>query len=179
MLTYLFSLNRDSAAGPDGFTRKFFTHCWEIIGNDLYAAVLEFFAGFNFPRSWTSTRVVTIPKVDNPSSFKDLRPISLCNFYNKIISKLLATHLACIFPVIISENQSGFVKGRVIQDNILLAQELMHHLSKRVSGSNIAIKLDMAKAFDKVSWFFLIKVLRKIGFHEIFIDQIWLLISDN
>lgn len=142
-----------------------------MIGSDLHTAVLDFFPGFSMPRSWTSTLIATIPKGDKPVTFKDLRPISLCNFCNKIISKLLSTRLAKILPEIISPNQSAFTKGRIIHDNVLLAQEMMSHLGKKLNGSNIVIKLDMAKAFDRVSWIFLTQVLRKFSFHEVFISN--------
>lgn len=97
----MFELSGDSAAGPDGFTGKFFSACWDIIGEDLHRATLEFFAGFPLPRSWTSILIATIPKVESPMSFKDLRPICLCNFCNKVLSKLLSTRLAKILPHII------------------------------------------------------------------------------
>lgn len=71
--------------------------------------------------------------------------ISLCNYSTKIISKVIADRMALILPLIISPEQSGFVKGRNITENILLAQELLHKLD---SGSNVMIKLDMAKAYD-------------------------------
>lgn len=91
-----------------------------------------------------STLIATIPKVENPSSFKDLRPISLCNFCNKVRTKLLSVRLGKALPLIISDNQGVFTKGRVIHANILLAQELMSHLGKKVNGSNIVLKLAKA-----------------------------------
>lgn len=108
------------------------------------------------PHLWTSTLLATIPKIDKPETFKDLRPISLCTFCNKIVSKLLSTRLAKILPEIISPNQSAFHKGRGIQDNVLLAQEMMSHMGKKIAGSNMILKLDVAKTFDRVSWAFLI-----------------------
>lgn len=175
----IFSKSGENAARPDGFSGKFYSHCWDIIGVDFNTTILEFFAGFPMPSSWTSTLIAMIPKIDNPSSFKDLRPIRLCNFCNKVISKLLSTRLSKILPHIISVNQSAFTKGRVIQDNLLLAQELMNHRGKKVNGSNIIIKLYMAKAFDRVSWFYLIKMRRKFGFRETFVDLMWRVISNN
>src|SRR3954468_22274286 len=90
----------------------------------FFNVVLEFFAGFEQPKAWTSTLIVPVPKVDNPATFKQLRPISLCNVSSKILSKLLHNRLASVLPKVISSEQSGFIKGRLIQDNILLAQEL-------------------------------------------------------
>src|SRR3954466_3800818 len=69
------------------------------------------------------------------------------------------------------------VKGRNINDNILLAQELVQSI-KKTRGFNIILKLDMSKAYDSISWLALIKVLRKFGFNETFIDMIWRLISN-
>src|SRR5436190_24030213 len=88
------------------------------------------------------------------------------------------TRLVEVLPDIISPEQSGFVKGRVINDNILLAQELVQSIRKKVRGSNIIIKLDLSKAYDFISWLALLKVLRKFGFNERLIDMVWRLISN-
>ncbi|XP_060198172.1 uncharacterized protein LOC132627088 [Lycium barbarum] len=66
--------------------------------------------------------------------------------------------------VLISENQSGFVSGRSITDNVMLTQEIVHGISKTNNGGNVVLKLDMAKAYDMLSWTFLQKVLNKFGF---------------
>lgn len=69
--------------------------------------------------------IVTIPKVSKLTNFGDLRPISLCNYCAKVISKVLADRMTLILPCIISLEHSGFVKGRNITENILLAQEIL------------------------------------------------------
>ncbi|XP_019233156.1 PREDICTED: uncharacterized protein LOC109213783 [Nicotiana attenuata] len=74
---------------------------------------------------------------------------------------------------LISENQSGFVKGRLITENILLAREIAQGVNKKYRGGNVIIKLDMAKAYDRISWTFLMAVMRKLGFSENWIDIIW------
>ncbi|XP_042045033.1 uncharacterized protein LOC121791044 [Salvia splendens] len=70
------------------------------------------------------------------------------------------------FSAVISPNQSGFVKGRLLHDNALLAQEMFHELARCSPAPNVAIKIDMAKAYDRVQWSFLIKVLRRMGFSD-------------
>ncbi|KAK4406640.1 hypothetical protein Sango_0670500 [Sesamum angolense] len=59
---------------------------------------------------------------------------------------------------------SGFVPGRLLSDNVLLAQELVHSLESRRPEANVVFKLDMAKAYDRVSWEFLYQVLGQKGF---------------
>lgn len=67
-----------------------------------------------------------------------------------------------ILPTLISKEQCGFVKRRPIQDSILLAQELIHEIKRKVRGSNVAIKLDVKKTYDSVCWIALIKVPIKL-----------------
>ncbi|XP_027096008.1 uncharacterized protein [Coffea arabica] len=166
------------ANGPDGFTGKFFTFTWEVVAMDVYRAVVSFFCGIEIPRSITATSIVLLPKVEHPQDFTQFRPISLCNFANKIISKLLSERLAKILPRLISPQQSEFVKGRQIADNILLAQELVSDITRSNRGGNVVIKLDMMKAYDRVSWPFLLQVLCCFGFSETWIDMIWHLVSN-
>ncbi|KAI3466941.1 hypothetical protein Pfo_023604 [Paulownia fortunei] len=129
-------------------------------------AAVDFFKGNSMPRSFTATSIVLIPKIENPKTWGDFRPISLCNVNNKILTKIISNRLVNILPEIISLAQSGFVKGRLISDNILLAQELMHTINDKRKHENVALKLDMNKAYDRVQWSFLYKVLRKMGFPD-------------
>ena len=72
------------------------------------------------------------------------------------------------------ENQSAFIVGRLITDNVLIAFEMMHYLEHKKEGkdSYMAIKLDMSKAYDRVEWGFTEHVMRKLGFHERWIGLI-------
>ena len=97
----------------------------------------------------------------------------MCNFENKIFSKILPARLAAILPKIISTNQSGFVRGRLISNNYLLAQELISNMVSKARGGNVALKLDMMKAYDRVVWPFLLNVLRAFEFGEQWIDMVW------
>ena len=96
--------------------------------------------------------VVLIPKVKNPNRIKDLRSISLCNVVYKLVSKVLANRLKLILPEIISNNQSAFVSGRLITDNVLISYELSHFLLNKKNGNDgiAAIKADMSKALIRL-----------------------------
>ncbi|KAL6570156.1 hypothetical protein OROMI_014670 [Orobanche minor] len=172
----IFQMNGDSVAGPDGFGIKIFQVCWDIIAWDVFDAVLDFFSGSTMPRAFTTTTISLIPKNNNPQSWKDFRPISLCNTTYKIISKILAKRLGNILPSFINPAQSGFIKGRNITDNILTAHEVTHDISQSVT--NTIIKLDMEKAYDRLNWNFIIQVLTKFGFSNVWINFIKACISN-
>ncbi|GJS26095.1 hypothetical protein Tco_0486715 [Tanacetum coccineum] len=73
---------------------------------------------------------------------------------------------------LISPNQSAFVPGRRISDNILLTQELMHNYHLDRGPSRCAFKVDIQKAYDTVDWGFLKEVLLAFGFHVRMVDWI-------
>nr|XP_016448725.1 PREDICTED: uncharacterized protein LOC107773821 [Nicotiana tabacum] len=151
----IFNMSSFSAAGPDSYNGTFFQKYWEIIKKDIHEFIQDCFNGKRMAKFFSHTCLVLIPKVDAPTNFSELRPISLSNFTSKIISKILARRLNPLLEKLISENQSGFVKGRMITENILPAQEIAQNINKNKRGGNMIIKLDMAKAYDRMSWNFL------------------------
>ena len=96
----------------------------------------------------------------------ELRPISLCNVGHKIISKVMCQRLKIFLPSLVSETQSAFVPGRLISNNILIAQEIFHGLrtNKACQGKFMAIKTDMSKAYNRVEWVFIKALLQKMSF---------------
>lgn len=111
-----------------------------------------------------SNHAVIIPKIQGANSIKHVRPIALANFKFKIITKVLVDRLAKVAPKIISYHQRGFIQDIKIQDSICIAYEVFNMLDKKAFGGNLALKIDITKAFDTVDWNFLLKVLDAFGF---------------
>lgn len=123
-----------------------------------------------------STHLALIPKENRPSNFTRFRPISLCSSSYKIFTKILASRLKPLLPMLISENQGGFMANREISNSILLVQEAIHSSHLR-NEKGFILKLDLANAFDRVRHSFLIVVLKKMGFSSAFIEIIRTCIS--
>jgi len=168
----LFQMHPLKSSNPDGFPALFYQKNWDILGRDVCQAVLSYLNGGNFDAGLNITNIVLVPKVNSPSKLSDFRPISLCNVLYKLISKVLANRLKFILPYIISPEQSAFVPGRLITDNVLVAFETLHSMATKFSGKEgyMALKLDMSKAYDRLEWDFLEAMLRKLGFADRWIN---------
>lgn len=157
-------LDPSSAPGNDGFTCHFYKICWDIIKYDVIEVISNFFKGGYLPRDITDTTFMLIPKIHETRTISEYRPISLCNFSGKIISKIMANWLSVLLPNLIFEEQAGFVRGRNIAPHIVIAQELVRDIDRKSTGGNVCFKLDMAKAYDRLEWRFLLSTLRVFGF---------------
>ena len=100
---------------------------------------------------------------------RDYRPIACCNVLYKVVSKILANRLKVLLPRVITENQSAFIKGRLLLENVLLASELVKDYHKEAVSPRCVLKIDISKAFDSVQWSFVLQSLEAIGVSATFI----------
>jgi len=150
----LFAMFPDKAPGPDGMNPGFYQHYWDVVGADVSDFVINCLNTCSFPAGLNDTNVVLIPKKCVPESVADLRPIALCNVTYKIMAKVLANRMKHLLGDLISDSQSAFIPNRLITDNILVAAEVGHYLHRKQTGlvGWGALKLDMAKAYDRMEW---------------------------
>ena len=155
-------MNDSKALGPNGFSSLFFKKAWSIVGSDVVEAVESFFNSGCMLREINCTIIALVPKVPNPESMHDYRPISCCNTIYKCISKIIATRIKQCLPEIISLSQSAFVQGRSIADNVLITQDLIFNYHCNNGQPRCALKIDI-KAYDSIGWSCIIDILSKMG----------------
>nr|XP_043611730.1 uncharacterized protein LOC122583383 [Erigeron canadensis] len=116
----IFDINSKKVAEPDGYTSGFFKKAWDLIGRDIAT----------------------------PNKVSDFRPIACCNVIYKCISKILTKRIQEGLAKIVHINQSAFISGRHIQDNILIAQELLREYNRKSGPKRCTMQIDIQKAYD-------------------------------
>ena len=154
----------DKTPGEDGFTVEFYKTFFDLIGEDLVAS---FNAAYEINELSTSQRrgiVTLIPKEDGSLlELQNWRPITLLNVDCKIATKAIAKRIEPYLPTLIHSDQTGFIKGRYIGENIRLIEDVMEH-TKLHNIPGILISLDFKKAFDSLEWGFIMNTLDVFNF---------------
>lgn len=146
----LFAMQSNKSTGPDGFPCEFFKTTWSVLSHDFIVAVQSVFRYGFLPKGVNSTILALVPEKTDSLEMKDFCPIACCNVLFKVVSKILANRLKQLLPRIISENQSAFVQGRLLMENVLLASELVKDYHRDVVSPRCVMKLDIFTEFDSV-----------------------------
>jgi hypothetical protein len=164
------------APGPDGFIGAFYQRAWPVIKGDIMAGLMKLGVGDGRGFARLNRAIITlIPKRQDAMEIGDYRPISLVHSFSKLFSKILANRLSKRIGEEVSKNQSAFIKKRSLHDNFVLVWQVARKIN-RSKRSGVLLKLDLARAFDSISWSFLFEVLRRMGFGERFLKWIALLL---
>lgn len=114
-------MHPNKAPSPDGMNPEFYQRFWEMCGKEVLEACRSWIDLGTLLAALNETNVVLIPKCDSPCSMKDFQPIFPCNVAYKILSKVRANRLKLVLRYCISKEQSTFVQGRSILDNVMMA----------------------------------------------------------
>ena len=137
----------------DGIPADFYKVFWDDLSPFLVAALNSSFTQGNLSISQCRGLITLIPKKDKPlQHLKNWRPISLLNCDYKI-----ATRMKKVLPDLINSDQTGFLKGRSIGENVTLIDSIITYAeSQNISG--ILLFIDFEKAFDTLEWNFIEKL---------------------
>jgi hypothetical protein len=169
----------EKAPGPNGFTGSFYKRCWQTIKGDVLEAMNSFYNLQVGPLvHMNGANIVLIPKLEVSEHAKDFRPVSLVHSFAKLITKTLAIRLSKNMDRLISSSQSAFVKGRCIHDNFMYVRNLAqaYHRTKTLA---LLFKLDISKAFDTVSWEYILEMMENRSFSARWRDWISLLLRTS
>ena len=162
--TVLESFQNDKSPGEDGFTVEFYKLFYDLLSENLLACLNEAYEKNELTISQRRGIITLLPKEDG--SLLDLhnwRPITLLNVDLKIAAKAIAKRLETVLPNLIHPDQTGFVKGRYIGENIRLISDVLD-FTKEQKIPGILVALDFRKAFDSLEWPFIMRILDAFNF---------------
>ena len=171
-LEALNDMEADKSPGTDGLPAEFYKFFWNDISDTLIKALNY---GYEVGQLSVTQRrgvIKLLPKKDTiPHFIKNWRPISLLNCDYKIATKAIANRIKKVIPNVINQDQTGFIKGRFIGENIRLIDSLIKYsVDRNIPG--LLLFLDFEKAFDTLEWHFIRKALQHFGFGQSLINWV-------
>lgn len=140
--------------------------------SDFSKAVREFFFNGKVLQQTNHTFISLIPKADNPTLVKELRPISCCNVFLKVITKILANRVQSVLNVIVSESQGAFVQGRSLLITLRLPLRSSLVMVQKGFLLDVLLRWDLFKAYDTLNWEFIGKSLAYFHFPRKLIELV-------
>ena len=166
------NMKNNKTPGIEGFPADFFKVFWKDLKTYVLRALNESYRNGILPPSLRQTVICCLPKGNKPrDNLKNWRPVSLTSVLYKTATNVIACRLKKILPDLISQSQTGFIKGRFIGESSRLVYDVMNYTEvKKIKG--LLMFIDFEKAFDSVSWKFMYKVLCHYNFSEEFVKWI-------
>jgi hypothetical protein len=159
------SMNKLSSPRPDWFGPSFFPSFWETIAADVFGVFSSFYNGSIDLARINRAFLVLLPKNDSTTHPSQFHPISLQNCIMKSITKALTSRLQRGIHSLVDADQTGFLSGRRISENIVYATDLLRTCHIR-QAPTIVFKIDFRKAFDSMNYDSLLVILRGRVFDE-------------
>ena len=172
-------MKNNKSPGLDGYSPEFYKAFWPQLGHFLFDCILECYENNKLTTSQTQGLITCLPKTGKSRDLlKNWRPISLLNTSYKLISLCITNRLKTVLSRIISEEQKGFLEGRCISDCSRLMYDLIYACQEqKVDG--LILLVDFEKAFDSLSWNFILKALKKFNFGDDFIKWVNMFLKNS
>ena len=165
--------------GNEGFSVDFCQKFIEDLAPRLLVVCQDVLQRDRLPESTRAAVIALLHKKgSDPQLCANYRPIFLINVDEKILAKILATRLEVVFPLLINQDQVGFMWCRSSADNLRRLLRIMWK-TRNYDTATVAFSLDAEKAFDKEKFPFLFHTLEKFGFGPIFRKWVELMYTDT
>lgn len=162
---------RNKSPGMDGLPVEFYTKYWHIIGDRITEICNEILRGTGIPPAFTEGITVLIPKKPTTKTIKDFRPITLLNADFKLLTRAINVRLRPLLPSLLGPYQMSAVRGRTMSNILALYRDLVT-LTWTANAPMAIAFLDFDKAYDRVEYHYLSKVMELMGFSHTFVNVV-------
>ena len=170
-------MKSNKSPGVDGLPYEFYRQFWSGLGVDLVSVFNDCLRSGRLPFSQRTGLITLLYKKGDKLETKNWRPISLlCTDY-KLLSKVLTNCLVAVISSVVGPEQVCGVPGRLSSENIRLLADVVN-LAHRSNTGAALISLDQEKAFDRVDWSYMLRVLEVMNFGESYRSWVQLLYTD-
>ena len=176
--TAILKMKKNKSPGSDGLSVEFYQAFWNDLKDLVLKSLNTAYETGKLSKSQRKSFLSLMFKKKDPYDINNWRPISLLNVDYKIAAHCLANRIKPILPKIIHTDQNGFIKGRNINYNIRLIQDIIEY-SEKQNIEGLILFLDFAKAFDTVEWGYMFTALKQFNFGESFLKWTQTLYNDN
>ena len=174
----IFDMPNGKVCGGDGLPNEFYKKIWALLEEPLFQMYIECYRTGIMTCTMRKGIMSLIPKRGkDPRKIGSLRPLTLLSTDFKILAKALANRLKIALPDIVGPEQSGFMEGRHIHDNIRKTMDIIAHVSRKKERVFVA-SLDFQKCFDRIEHESIFSALKFFEFPDNYIDWIRLFFNN-
>lgn len=160
------NMKSNKTPGTDGFSSEFFKFFWKDLKHFVVRSINYGYQKGELSVTQKQGVITCLPKGNKPKHFlKNWRPISLLNTVYKICSGVIAKRVKSVLNKLIDTDQTGFISGRYIGENLRLIYDIMQYTEEN-NIPGVLLLIDFEKAFDSISWEFLNITLKFFNFGE-------------
>jgi hypothetical protein len=163
--------------GSDGFPMEFYLRFWQSFGTDLVRVLNVVYETGQLSTSQRRGLLIVLYKKNDRLEMNNWRPISLLNVDYKIATRAISGRLLAVIGTVVGSDQTCGVPGRTISENLSFICDLIDYVEHEDLPVAF-LSLDQEKAFDRVDWGFLLRILDRFNFGPSFCSWIKLFYTD-
>ena len=161
----------NKSPGIDGVSTDFYRYTWDFIQQDLLEVLNTMYTQGRVAPQQTAGIIVHIPKTTTPTTTSDYRSLTLINTDIKLLARILAKRIKLQLQDQLHEGQHCGIHARSIVDAVAKIRNIIT-IAELTNEPTYILSLDFKNAFDRVSHQYLIRIMEKQGFSDIFITRL-------
>ncbi|MCO5597661.1 hypothetical protein L7F22_051742 [Adiantum nelumboides] len=161
--TVVKGMKKEKTPGPDGIQAEVLQEMIEYAGQDLCDLLNHWRKEGSIQPNFNQGLIKLIPKGQDRLEIRNYRPLTMLNSVYKVMAKALVLRIKYVVNQVVHPKQFGFVQGRSIHEAILNVITAIDWAAEQ-DQDYVMINMDLEKAYDRVSWDFILAVVDRLGF---------------